>query len=95
MGDEGFEQPSDSPRNSKVSENGGAEFGAVDAPIATTAGSSAVSTDPTLTRLIDAWPTIPEHIRAAIHALVEAATVPTLPPATRQHNWRFRKNRSQ
>jgi len=31
-------------------------------------------TDPDLGRLVDAWPDLPEAIRAAITAMVEAAT---------------------
>jgi hypothetical protein len=37
--------------------------------------------DPELDRLIDAWPTLPDHIRAAIKALV--GTVADTPPPLR------------
>jgi len=34
---------------------------------------SAAETDPELTRLVSAWPTLPEHVRATIRMLVESA----------------------
>jgi hypothetical protein len=33
----------------------------------------AQTADPGLARLVDAWPTLPAHIRAAVLALVDAA----------------------
>jgi hypothetical protein len=78
MGDEGLEQPSDSSGKSADSQTGGAESGAVDAPNANMAGSTTVPTDPVLARLVEAWPELPEHIRAAIAALVRAANLDSI-----------------
>jgi hypothetical protein len=65
MGDTGLEQASESSRNPQVSDQGGAESGelcAENQPI-----------DPNLTVIIEAWPTLPEAIKAGILAMVRAA----------------------
>jgi hypothetical protein len=37
------------------------------------AGPVNADIDPDLARIIDAWPTLPEHIRAAVRALIDTA----------------------
>jgi hypothetical protein len=61
----GIEPPATFPENTAVSGQGGAEFGAPATP------SPAI--DPGLAALIDAWPTLPEPIRAGILAMIRAA----------------------
>lgn len=61
----GFEPPDDSPEKTPVSESGGAQSGAP-------AAQSTVQ-DRDLQQLIDAWPTLPEAVRAGIAAMVKAA----------------------
>jgi hypothetical protein len=63
----GFEHPQKSTRKSGVFQAGGAESGALGA-------QNAVS-DPDLQTIIDAWPNLPEDSKAAILAMVKAATV--------------------
>jgi hypothetical protein len=60
----GIEPPANSLKNNTLSVEGGAESGALD--------RQARSIDPALLALIDAWPTLPLPIRAAILALVES-----------------------
>jgi hypothetical protein len=57
----GIEPCTNSPGNTALSADGGAESGAP------------TPADPDLTRLVDAWPTLPPPIRAAVLALVETA----------------------
>jgi len=54
----GREQPPDFPRETTSEPAGGAQSGAV------------VTGDADLTRIIDAWPALPPHIKAAILALI-------------------------
>ena len=66
MGDTGLEQPPASPQKTAISETGGAESGAVDAPNGLNA--------PALVSLIEAWPTLPQTVRDEIAAIVLRAT---------------------
>ena len=61
----GLGPPSDSPRKTVKTGRGGAESGAHDALRAIP--------DPDLAALIDAWPTLPDPVRAGIAAMIEAA----------------------
>lgn len=61
----GIEPPTDSLPNTTFSPQGGAESGAL------TLGN--LSIDPALAALIDAWPKLPEAIRAGILAMIRAA----------------------
>lgn len=54
-----------SPRNPGVSESGGANSGAL--------GARGGAIAPELRAIIDAWPTLPEAIKAGILALVRTA----------------------
>ena len=64
----GAEHPAQTPRKKAISDQGGAESGAPDAPDAPNRPD-----DPDLSRLINAWPNLPEAIRAGIVAMVNAA----------------------
>jgi hypothetical protein len=83
MGDEGLETPANPTANCSVSQTGGAESGAVaarDAKFSQPKPFVADSPkDENFSRLVKAWPSLPEHIRAAITALVVSATSPTVP----------------
>jgi hypothetical protein len=57
----GFEHPLDSFGKSTLSAQGGAESGAL------------ATIDPDLVFVLDAWPTLPEPIKAGILAMVRAA----------------------
>jgi hypothetical protein len=61
----GLETPANSPQNSTNPAPGGAKSGALDA--------KTPAIDPGLAVIIDAWPKVPEAIRAGILALVRAA----------------------
>ncbi len=64
----GAEHPAQTPRKKAISDQGGAESGAPDAPNALRRPN-----DPSLCRIIDTWPDLPEAIRAGIVAMVRAA----------------------
>ena len=57
----GIDPPHDSAGNTAIPDRGGAESGAPALQIA----------DGDLARVVEAWPTLPAHIRAAVLALVE------------------------
>jgi hypothetical protein len=63
MGDEGIEHPPLALSEMVISASGGAKSGADDAPDPTR--------DPDLTLIANHWPKLPEHIKAAIKALVQ------------------------
>ena len=73
----GLEDDVDSSANMTVSETGGAESGAVDVQSgAVDVQSGAVdvqsgAVDADLTRLLDAWPTLPADVKTTIAQLVE------------------------
>jgi hypothetical protein len=79
MGDEGLEPPANSARNGRNSEIGGAESGALTARNAGLTCATRTPPNPELAQLVEAWPTLPLHIRAAITALMATSTVPTVP----------------
>lgn len=66
-----------------VNRTGGAKSGAMD--------PEKPATDPGLTALIDAWPTLPEAIRAGILAMVRATGGYTLGDIFTEAQWRFNK----
>jgi hypothetical protein len=61
----GIEPRGNSPKKAALLTEGGAKPGALD--------PKSTAIDPALTTLIDAWPTLPDAIRAGILALVQAA----------------------
>ena len=67
MGKRGLEHTPNSPKNTHNPELGGAESGA-DCTNPLTPGA-----DSNLARLIEAWPTLPEPIRAGIVAMIDAS----------------------
>jgi hypothetical protein len=61
-GARGIRSSHETPREIALPEVGGAESGAL------------TPTDPDLSRLVTAWPTLPEPIKRAVLALVDSAT---------------------
>ena len=61
---EGFEHPPYSSGNTGVAAESGAESGALDA--------ESRSEDPELGTIIDAWPTLPDALKAGILAMIRA-----------------------
>jgi hypothetical protein len=78
VAEQGFEHLANSSGKSRVGAQGGAESGAVGAAnppdAAHDKAAGAGPTDPTLARLIAAWPILPADVKAGIGAMVEAAT---------------------
>ena len=64
--EEGFEPPQDFPGETTVSEQGGAGSGA-------RAALTAVA-DPDLAAVVDAWPTLPEVVKAGVMAMVKVVS---------------------
>ena len=62
MGPEGLEPSSKSPGKTHISEMGGAECGALSV--------NRTQSDADLTKLVEAWPSLPSPIQAAILAMV-------------------------
>ncbi len=60
MGDTGFEHTSKSPEETHFPEEGGAESGAL------------ATADARLSFIVDAWGTLPEHIKAVLTELVKS-----------------------
>ena len=65
MGDIGLEHPPLTVSKTPISAEGGAKSDAHDAP--------KPIYDPDLTKIIEVWPTLSEHIKAAVKALVDRA----------------------
>ncbi len=63
----GLEHPAQTPRKKAMSDQGGAESGAPDAP-----NAPSLPVDPNLRRIIDAWPDLPEAAKTGIVAMVRA-----------------------
>lgn len=61
----GLEPPSKTPGNKPHSESGGAESGAL--------AASSTPSDPDLQYLIDAWPCLPQAVKARVLVLVHGA----------------------
>ena len=66
MGDTGLEHSANTPEKTSVSNSGGAECGAVADQIDQIA--------PDLQLIIDAWPILPDLVKAGILAMVKAAS---------------------
>ena len=66
VGDTGLEQPPVFSKETAISSRGGAESGAPPADLP--------ASDPDLRLVVEAWPTLPEPMRAAILAIVRTAT---------------------
>lgn len=64
MAGAGFEQPSESTGKSTIGETGGAESGAVGAPI--------TASDPDLARIVAAWPALDAATKEAILKMILA-----------------------
>jgi hypothetical protein len=65
----GLEHPAKTSKKPRSESRGGAQTGA--------AGLTQPRIDPDLARVVEAWATLPDHIRAAIRALVGAVVGPT------------------
>jgi hypothetical protein len=65
MGGTGLEHPGESTENTATSPTGGAESGAL--------GAREAPIDPSLAAVVDAWPALPDAIKAGILAMVLAA----------------------
>ena len=65
MGDTGLEHPPLTPPKTPISQTPRAESGALD--------GEKSSPDPDLAKVVEAWPELPGHIKAAIKALIESA----------------------
>jgi len=65
MGVTGLEHPADSTGNSAVRDQSSAESGAV--------GAQTAFADPDLAAVVEAWPSLPEAIKAGILAMIRAA----------------------
>jgi len=63
MGDEGIEHPPLALSEAAISRSGGAKSGAHDAPNP--------MHDSDLALIVDRWPMLPEHIKAAVKALID------------------------
>ena len=65
MGDTGFEHPPLKQSKTQISASGGAKSGAPNAP-----NTPQPSKDPDLAMVVEHWPNLLEHIKAAIKTLV-------------------------
>lgn len=65
MAGTGFEYPANSSENRGVADESGADSGAL--------GAQVGAIDPELGAIIDAWPTLPDAIKAGILAMVRTA----------------------
>ena len=66
MGRVGFEHPPLAPPKTSISAEAGAESGALDAP--------KTIPDAALSEIVEVWPKLPEHIRAAVLTLIHSAS---------------------
>lgn len=73
MGAGGFEPPPLSPRETHDTDSGGAESGANRPDSAPETAPDQPPLDVDLSRVVEAWPTLPEAIRRAVLAMVEAS----------------------
>lgn len=69
MGKRGLEHTPQTPTKTPKAETSGAESGALPAQTAPTPPA-----DPALERLVEAWPTLPDAVRAGIAAMIDAST---------------------
>ena len=73
MGRGGLELPPETPTDSHHLRTGGAESGATRRDAASES-APAVSADPDLARVVEAWPSLPEPIRRAVISLVNSTS---------------------
>ena len=71
MGRAGLEHPPLKQSKTAISTGGGAESGAPDAPNTPQTTQDTSELPPDLAKIAAAWPDLPEHIKAAIKALVQ------------------------
>jgi len=73
MGDAGFEHPPLALSKTPILQEDGAKSGAQRAPKSRKKAQDQPSYDPDLAEIVNRWPRLPEHIKAAIKTLATTA----------------------